>query len=170
MAYQVGPSAREEIVGIIERTDTAVHNIAKGEYVVWKGVLKQANTSIASGTALSATNLDDVPNGLGGEVKSLSDHLAQLSIKFPRYTSAQTMQTLPWTAPYDCMLILCLEIGTSSGTWAHIHINDKYAFGAPTGSSATTLFLKQGDIVKKGNGAGSFTVAASAYYHLGDET
>lgn len=66
-------------IAIVENGNTATHNIAEGQYVVWKGDLYIASAAIASGATLSSSNLTAKPNGLGGEVTSLSDHIGNLS-------------------------------------------------------------------------------------------
>ena len=50
-------------IGIVEDGDTATHVIGSGQYVIWKGSLYTANTSIAVGGALSSSNLKAVSNG-----------------------------------------------------------------------------------------------------------
>ena len=77
--YQGIPGAREEDIGIVEKTDTATHNISKGQYVIWKGKLYQANTAISTGGTLSTSNLTEKSNGIGDEVKSLSDQIGTLN-------------------------------------------------------------------------------------------
>lgn len=62
-------------IAIVENGNTATHNIAEGQYVVWKGDLYIASAAIASGATLSSSNLTAKPNGLGGEVTSLSDQI-----------------------------------------------------------------------------------------------
>lgn len=92
MDYQLGPgplqvdqnTIDEKIkgdIGIVENGDIATHPIPRGYYVIWKGDLYIAKTDISSGTTLSAAsngNLTAKPNGLGGEVASLSDQMANL--------------------------------------------------------------------------------------------
>lgn len=50
-------------IGIVEDTNTATHTINAGQYVIWKGNLYTANTTIANGAALSSSNLTQVTNG-----------------------------------------------------------------------------------------------------------
>ena len=88
--YQGIPGAREEDIGIVEKTDTATHNISKGQYVIWKGKLYQANTAISTGGTLSTSNLTEKSNGIGDEVKSLSDHIAKTPICEKVYVSGTT--------------------------------------------------------------------------------
>lgn len=52
-------------IGIVEDTDTAVHAIASGKYVVWKGTLCKATAAIAIGDTLSA--------GTGGNLAVVDD-------------------------------------------------------------------------------------------------
>ena len=42
---------------IVENTDTATHNIQKGQLVLWHGVIYYAKSNIASGTTLNSTSL-----------------------------------------------------------------------------------------------------------------
>ena len=65
-------------IGIVEDTDTAVHTISEGQYVIWKGVLYTAKTAIPSGTALSASNLTAV--GAGGIANVIGDALVPVEI------------------------------------------------------------------------------------------
>ena len=65
-------------IAIVENGNTATHNIAEGQYVVWKGDLCIASAAIASGATLSSSNLTAKPNGLGGEITSLSDHIGNV--------------------------------------------------------------------------------------------
>ena len=83
--YQLGPGPStdefdlmRQDVGIVEDTDTATHNIAEGQYVIWKNNLTKASTAIAIGNTLSSSNLTAVSNGLGGELKSISDQIVPL--------------------------------------------------------------------------------------------
>lgn len=64
-------------IAIVEDDDNnlALHNITKGSYVVWKGVLKKASAAISIGDTLSSSNLSNVSNGLGGVLKSLDDKI-----------------------------------------------------------------------------------------------
>lgn len=85
--YQLGPGPStdefdllRQDVGIVEDTDTATHNISQGQYVIWKNNLYVASAAIATGNTLSSSNLTEVSNGLGGEVKSLSDQIGTVDI------------------------------------------------------------------------------------------
>lgn len=62
-SFNSGISEINNSLGIVEDGDTAVNNIAAGQFVMWKGVLSVASTAIASGTTLSSSNLVTVPNG-----------------------------------------------------------------------------------------------------------
>lgn len=50
-------------IGIVEKTNTATHNITKGQYVIWKGALYTANANISSGATLNSSKLTAVSNG-----------------------------------------------------------------------------------------------------------
>lgn len=52
-------------IAIVEDDDNnlALHNITKGSYVVWKGVLKKASAAISIGDTLSSSNLSAVTGG-----------------------------------------------------------------------------------------------------------
>ncbi len=80
---QIGPSAREETIGIVEKTDTATHAITAGQYVVWKGVSCVAASDISVGNTLSSSNLTAVSNGVANDIKnkipSVSDSLSDTS-------------------------------------------------------------------------------------------
>ena len=64
----------ESDLAIVENDDTAFHNIAAGQYVMWKGEMYKATAAIASGATLSATgsgaNLAAVNNGVANELNS----------------------------------------------------------------------------------------------------
>lgn len=80
---QIGPSAREETISIVEKTDTATHAITAGQYVVWKGVGCVAASDISVGDTLSSSNLTAVSNGIANDIKSkippVSDSLSDTS-------------------------------------------------------------------------------------------
>lgn len=63
------PTAFEKIsdpngnIGIVQNSDTATQNIDKGQYVIWHGALYTASDEIASGAALSTSNLTAVTGG-----------------------------------------------------------------------------------------------------------
>lgn len=50
-------------LGYVELTNTAIHNIPAGSYVVWKGILYTASSIIAIGDTLSGSNLSAVTGG-----------------------------------------------------------------------------------------------------------
>ena len=52
-----------EGLAFVETTNTAVHNIPDGDFVVWKGALYRANGDITAGDTLSVSNLTAVTNG-----------------------------------------------------------------------------------------------------------
>ena len=61
-------------LGYVELTNTAVHNIPAGAYVVWKGNLYTASSAISIGDTLSGSNLSSVSNGgLNDIVSNLPD-------------------------------------------------------------------------------------------------
>ena len=62
--------ARKDI-GIVEDTDFAEHNIAAGQYVIWKGNLYTANSTITPTTALSTSNLTEVTIGGLNDIKNI---------------------------------------------------------------------------------------------------
>ena len=66
-------------IAIVENTNNATHNIASGQYVVWKGSLYTALSNIAIGDGLSASNLAAVPNG---GLNDLGSQIATLNNKF----------------------------------------------------------------------------------------
>ena len=112
-------------IGIVEDTDTATHTIAKDQYVIWKGDLYKASAAIPSGTTLSLTNLTAVSGGLGSEVVTLSDHIANL------------FKTKSFTAH-------------SSATWGSMPLPsgvtaDKVLFAYPTGTYAYMAITVRGD-------------------------
>lgn len=51
------------LIAIVEDTDVAVHSIASGKYVVWKGDLYKSTAAIAVGGTLSLSNLSPVSDG-----------------------------------------------------------------------------------------------------------
>lgn len=83
MSYTRGPgplqSEHEQLksdIGIVEDGNAAVHAIAEGQYVIWKGNLYVANVDIAIGTTLSAEsngNLTEKTKGLGEDVAKIND-------------------------------------------------------------------------------------------------
>lgn len=58
------------LVGIVQDTDTATVNIAKGKYVIWKGNPCKASSAISSGGTLSASNLTALTEGVGNDINS----------------------------------------------------------------------------------------------------
>ena len=68
-------------IAIVQDTDTATQDIAKGKYVIWKSDLYKVTTAININDTLStSTNLTAVSDGLGGEIKSLNDQIEIESI------------------------------------------------------------------------------------------
>ena len=61
-------------LGYVELTNTATHNIPEGSFVVWKGVLYTARTTITIGDTLSASNL------LASSVGGLNDLLENKAV------------------------------------------------------------------------------------------
>lgn len=64
----------ESDLAIVENDDTAFHNIAAGQYVMWKGEMYKATVAITSGTTLSASgseaNLVAMSNGVANELNA----------------------------------------------------------------------------------------------------
>lgn len=90
-------------IGIVEDTNTAVHSISKGQYVIWKGSLYKATAAIAIGTTLSGSNLTPDSNGaansLQSQITSLSNHIGTVyeenltasNVTFSYYVSANVV-------------------------------------------------------------------------------
>ena len=70
-------------IAVVENGNTTTHEISKaGVYIIWKDQLYKSKGAIGIGTDLTqntSSYLDPVLNGLGGEVKSLSDQIATLN-------------------------------------------------------------------------------------------
>ena len=111
------PGAREEDIGIVEKTDTATHNISQGQYVIWKGKLYTASSAISIGNTLSSSNLTEKPNGLGDDVKTINESMIKntdivdnlttndatkvLSAKQGKVISDQIAQLIPLSTSQD---------------------------------------------------------------------
>lgn len=67
------------LIAIVEDTDTAVHSIASGKYVVWKGDLCKSTAPIAVGGSLSLSNLSPVSDG---GLNELSEHLTPVALTY----------------------------------------------------------------------------------------
>lgn len=69
-------------IAIVENTNNAAHNIAAGQYVVWKGSLYTALSNIAPGAGLSASNLSAVSagglNDLHSQVNTLNSKITNV--------------------------------------------------------------------------------------------
>lgn len=88
MSYTRGPgplqSEHEQLksdIGIVEDGNAAVHAIAEGQYVIWKGNLYVANIDIAIGTTLSAEsngNLTEKTKGLGEDVAKINNKISTI--------------------------------------------------------------------------------------------
>lgn len=82
--YHIAPSAFEDALGIVEKTDTATHNIETGKFVIWKGHLVVATDDISIGDTLSSTNLDAVVGGgfnnLGGDEPGDTNEIGEIRI------------------------------------------------------------------------------------------
>lgn len=80
--YHIAPSAFEDALGIVEKTDTATHSIETGKFVIWKGHLVVATDDISIGDTLSSTNLDAVVGGgfnnLGGDEPGDSNEVGEI--------------------------------------------------------------------------------------------
>lgn len=76
-AWAPDPNAN---IGIVQDTDTATQNIPKDRYVIWHGALYTASAAIASGAALSSSNLTAVTGGglndVGEKVSALRNDTA----------------------------------------------------------------------------------------------
>ena len=70
-------------LAIVESGNNATHNITSGQFVVWKGSLYKASAAIASGDALSSSNLTAVTDG------GLNDIADELSAISGTYTGSQ---------------------------------------------------------------------------------
>ena len=82
-------------LAIVESGDNATHNITSGQFVVWKGSLYKTSAAIASGDALSGSNLTAVSNGglndLGSSVNTLNSNIGtSKTIEFNGLHSATT--------------------------------------------------------------------------------
>jgi hypothetical protein len=66
----------ESDLAIVENDDTAFHNIAAGQYVMWKGELYQALVDISNGMTLassgSSANLETITGGLANKLLTTS--------------------------------------------------------------------------------------------------
>ena len=126
-------------VGIVEDGYTASQNISDGQYVIWTVTLYTANVSITYGTTLSSSNLTAVSNGLGGEIKSLSDSkldVDQGSINAGKYMKVSNDGSLvPDTVPNPQIMIGATSsvAGTSGLVPAPVSgDNDKFLKGDGT--------------------------------------
>lgn len=72
---QVRNKTEESAIAIVEYDDTAFHNIASGQYVLWKSVLYKADSAITAGDTLTSSgndaNLSIVNDGIGNNLISL---------------------------------------------------------------------------------------------------
>ena len=83
----------KQCFALVEDGTTASQNIAKGKYVIWKGVMCRAASAISSGDTLSSTNLTEVS---GGGLNQIGDYLAKLGT-YPAVVSGQ-YTTAAWTS------------------------------------------------------------------------
>ena len=61
-------------IALVEDGTTATHNIAKGKYVIWNGVMCRATSAISSGDTLSSTNLTEVSGGVANECVTIDTY------------------------------------------------------------------------------------------------
>lgn len=61
-------------LALVEDGNTATQNIAKGKYVIWKGVMCKAASAISSGDTLSNTNLTAVSGGVANECVTIDTY------------------------------------------------------------------------------------------------
>lgn len=89
-------------LGIVETTDVATHNIASGQYVIWKGALYTASSAITIGAELSADNLTRVENGL-----NVFNKLFNVEVYTNGYLTAYRMGKI-------CMIAFTAAVGISA--------------------------------------------------------
>ena len=82
-------------IGLVENTDIAIHDILKGQYVIWKNSLYKANQAISNGSELSNNNLISITTG--GLNALTEDYIMPYkpgdSIHFNNYGGSFTFQT-----------------------------------------------------------------------------
>ena len=71
-------SYAESCVAVVETSDTAVHNISVGQYVVWKDLLYKCTNAIVTGDALSASNLSPANTSAMDEINKILGNIKGL--------------------------------------------------------------------------------------------
>ena len=105
-----GGDVTADMIGIVQDTDTASQNIMEGQYVIWHGALYTASSAIASGAALSSSNLTAVPDGGLNDIKD--SFIPYLIVVSGTTTSAGLLAT---DVPYD--KIINATLATRSQNW-----------------------------------------------------
>lgn len=71
----------KQVLCYVENTDIAVHNIAVGDYVLWKNSLYTCSNAITAGDTLSASNLDPSSSTVFDEINQLKTGIGTIAIK-----------------------------------------------------------------------------------------
>ena len=138
----------EAILAVLEETNTAVHNISEGTYVIWKHSLYIATANIVVGDGLSASNLSQVTDTI---TDMINDHQAQLDAK-------PTIKSLGGISTNGTASIV---LNTTAGTRALIHGFGTNSYGEFTVSSSDS---NSAHIHKYQDGGTHFTTAEGTGY------
>lgn len=110
------PSVTADMIGIVQNSDAATQNIAKGQYVIWHGALYTASADIASGAALSGSNLTAIN---GGGLNDLRNSTFALSNKtFSDFNDIANIGLYPFAGE-----ALANSPGTSSTMWGFLLVS-----------------------------------------------
>lgn len=145
------------LVGIVQDTDTATVNIAKGKYVIWKGNPCKASSAISSGGTLSASNLTALTEGVGNDINS---NIASLMVSSGSFSEVQSIGTSgtyqSYTVPSDGFYTVRVSLGggATSTCLARIAIGNNIMFNIIASLAQydmlqpTPLFFKKGTEIK----------------------
>ena len=79
----------KQVLCYVENTDIAVHNIAVGDYVLWKNALHTCSNAITAGDSLSASNLTPSSTTAFEQINQLKTQTNKIAIKYgPAYNPA----------------------------------------------------------------------------------
>lgn len=79
----------KQVLCYVENTDIAVHNIAVGDYVLWKNSLYTCSNAITAGDSLSVSNLSASSTTAFEQINQLKTQTNKIAIKYgPAYNPA----------------------------------------------------------------------------------
>ena len=122
-------------IGIVENTNTASHNISKGQYVIWNGSLYRASSAISSGATLSTANLTAVS---GGGLNSLeSNNIEYIDTVDPDLNAAARVTGRPYAGKWTGTSTSNAPNASNSGLYISFASSENYQTQVTIANSGT---------------------------------